>query len=91
MLQALKEAEQALTAYGAELDHRRALDEAQARAHEAFDLARGQLSAGSISTLDLLTAEQTVVAADAAVAASDSALVQDQIAIFKALGGGWKG
>ncbi|QUD86607.1 efflux transporter outer membrane subunit [Phenylobacterium montanum] len=91
VLQALKEAEQALTAYGAELDHRRALDEAQARAHEAFDLARGQLSAGSISTLDLLTAEQTVVAADAAVAASDSALVQDQIAIFKALGGGWKG
>ena len=27
--------------------------------------------------------------ADAAVAASDSALVQDQINLFKALGGGW--
>ena len=90
VLQALKETEQALTAYGAELDHRRALDEAQARAHEAFDLARGQLGAGAISTLDLLTAEQTLIAADNAVAASDSALVQDQVAIFKALGGGWK-
>jgi hypothetical protein len=31
-----------------------------------------------------------LVAADAAVAASDSALIQDQIAVFKALGGGWR-
>ena len=90
VLQALKETEQALSAYGAELDHRRALAEAQARAHEAFDLAQGQLAAGSIATLDLLTAEQTLIAADAAVAASDTALVQDQIGLFKALGGGWK-
>jgi hypothetical protein len=30
-----------------------------------------------------------VTASDAAVAASDAALSQDQIAIFKALGGGW--
>jgi outer membrane protein TolC len=42
------------------------------------------------SNLDLLTAEQVLVAADAAVAASDAALVQDQIAVFKALGGGWR-
>jgi NodT family efflux transporter outer membrane factor (OMF) lipoprotein len=90
VLQALRETEQSLATYSAELDHRQALGEAQARAHEAFELARGQLDAGSISTLDLLTAEQTLVATDAAVAASDSALVQDQIAVFKALGGGWK-
>jgi outer membrane protein TolC len=38
----------------------------------------------------LLTAEQSLVAADAAVAASDSSLVRDQIALFKALGGGWR-
>jgi outer membrane protein TolC len=40
--------------------------------------------------LDLLTTEQVLVAADAAVAASDSALIQVQIAVFKALGGGWR-
>jgi outer membrane protein TolC len=31
-----------------------------------------------------------VVGADAALAESDAALVQDQIAVFKALGGGWQ-
>ncbi len=90
VLQALKETEQALATYGAELDHRQALAEAQERARKAFDIAHGQFLAGSIPDLDLLTTEQVLVAADAAVAASDAALVQDQIAVFKALGGGWK-
>ena len=53
-------------------------------------MARGQFLAGSVSTLDLLTSEQALVAADAAVAASDAALAQDQIGVFKALGGGWR-
>ena len=55
-----------------------------------FGLAQGEFSAGGISNLDLLNSENTVVAANAAVASSDAALVQDQIAVFKALGGGWQ-
>jgi outer membrane protein TolC len=54
-------------------------------------MAHDQFLAGSLSNLDLLTTEQALVAADAAVAASDSVLIQDQIAVFKALGGGWQG
>ena len=38
-----------------------------------------------------LCAEESLVATHAAVAASDAAPVQDQIALFKALGGGWRG
>jgi outer membrane protein TolC len=53
-------------------------------------MAHEQFLAGSVSNLDLLTTEQVLVAADAAVAASDSALIQVQIAVFKALGGGWR-
>jgi NodT family efflux transporter outer membrane factor (OMF) lipoprotein len=90
VLQALSEAEQALAAYSAELDHRQALADAQDKAQRALDIARGQFLAGSVSTLDLLTSEQALVAADAAVAASDAALAQDQIGVFKALGGGWR-
>jgi NodT family efflux transporter outer membrane factor (OMF) lipoprotein len=90
VLQALKDTEAALATYSAELDRRQALGEAQQRDHEAFDLAHDAFLAGSLSNLDLLTTEQTLVAADAAVAASDAALVQDQISIFKALGGGWE-
>lgn len=91
VLQALKETEQALSTYGSELDRRQALSDAQQRAHEAFDMAHDQFLAGSLSNLDLLTTEQSLVAADAAVATSDAALIQDQIAVFKALGGGWRG
>ena len=90
VLQALKETEQSLAAYGSELDRREALAEAQDRARKAFDIAHNQFLAGSLNNLDLLTTEQSLVAAEAAVAASDSALVQDQIAVFKALGGGWR-
>jgi NodT family efflux transporter outer membrane factor (OMF) lipoprotein len=90
VLTALKETEQSLAAYGAALDNREALADAQSKAQSAFDMAHGQFLAGALSSLDLLTTEQFLVAADAAVAASDAALVQDQIAVFKALGGGWR-
>jgi outer membrane protein TolC len=90
VLTALKEVEQALGVYSAELDHRRDLIEVQDRAQAALEIARGQFQAGSISTLDMLTSEQALIAADAAVAASDASVAQDQIAVFKALGGGWR-
>ena len=90
VLTALKETEQSLAVYSSALDYRQAVADAQSRAHRAFDIAHGEFLAGSVSTLDLLTTEQVLVAADAAVAASDAALIQDQIAVFKALGGGWR-
>jgi NodT family efflux transporter outer membrane factor (OMF) lipoprotein len=89
VLRALKETEQALSLYGAELQHQADLVDAQSKSHRTYDIAHGQFLAGEASQLDLLSAEQSVTAADAAVAASDAALAQDQIAIFKALGGGW--
>jgi multidrug efflux system outer membrane protein len=89
ILQALRETEQALATYAAELERRQALGDAQQSAQQAFDLAHDQFINGALSTLDLLTTEQVLVAADASVAASDAALIQNQIAVFKALGGGW--
>jgi outer membrane protein TolC len=90
VLTALKETAQALSNYAAEVDHHAALAAARAEAQRAFELAHGQFVAGAVSNLDLLNSEQTLVAAEAAVAVSDMAMVQDQIAVFKALGGGWK-
>jgi NodT family efflux transporter outer membrane factor (OMF) lipoprotein len=91
VLSALKETEQALSFYGAALDNRQSLVEARDQIHTAFRIAHDGFLAGSLSNLDLLTTEQTLVTLDAAVAASDASLVQDQIAVFKALGGGWQG
>jgi NodT family efflux transporter outer membrane factor (OMF) lipoprotein len=90
VLTALKETEQALSRYRAALDSRQALVDAQGSIHRAFEIARDELAAGSISPLDLLTTEQSLVSLDAAVASSDASLVQDQIGVFKALGGGWE-
>jgi NodT family efflux transporter outer membrane factor (OMF) lipoprotein len=90
VLTALKETEQALALYSAALDNRQALGDAQDKLHTAFGIAQDQFLAGALSNLDLLTTEQSLVAVDAAVASSDAALVQDQIAVFKALGGGWR-
>src|SRR5580700_7001111 len=90
VLTALKETEQALAEYGAALDRRQALADAQADIHRAFDIAHDEYAAGSVSNLDVLTTEQSLVALDAAVAASDASLIQLQIDVFKALGGGWQ-
>jgi NodT family efflux transporter outer membrane factor (OMF) lipoprotein len=90
VLTALKETEQALAVYGAALDNRRSLVQAQERIHASFDIAKNDFLAGGVSDLDLLTTEQSLVALDAAVASADTALIQDQIAVFKALGGGWR-
>ncbi len=90
MLTALKETEQSLAVYGAALDRRQALADAQDKAHRSFNMAHDQFLAGSLSNLELLTTEQSLIAVDEAVAASDAVLIQDQIAVFKALGGGWR-
>jgi outer membrane protein TolC len=90
VLTALKETEQSLAAYSAELARKRALVDYESKARSAYDMAHDQFLAGSLSNLDLLTAEQALVAAAAAAAASDALLVQDQISVFKALGGGWR-
>ena len=90
VLTALQDVEQALAAYGSELDRRSALAAAQAASAEALRLANVRANAGSISFLDQLTVERTLVAAESQLAASDAALAADQVAVFRALGGGWE-
>lgn len=90
VLTALKETEQALVRYAAEIQHHAALMAARDHAQEAFALAQVQYKAGSISFLDLLTAQASLLGADQAAAASDHALSANQVAVFQALGGGWE-
>ncbi|HEY4030301.1 MAG TPA: TolC family protein [Caulobacteraceae bacterium] len=90
VLNALKETEQALSGYGTELDRHSALQTARDQSAEALRLAQVRFQAGGASFLDVLDAQRTLVSADATLAASDEAMVADQIALFKALGGGWE-
>jgi len=90
VLQALRETDQSLSTYAAELARRQDILLARDRARQAFGMANDQFLDGATTNLDLLNAEVTLVSAEAAVATSDGAVVQDQIGVFKALGGGWQ-
>ena len=90
VLNALKETEQALTTYDAELARHAALVADRDDNQRAFDLAQIQLQRGAISFPDLLDTERNLDDAEAQLAASDQALVDDQVAVFQALGGGWQ-
>ena len=89
VLTALKEAEQALSAYAAETERNARLREAADHADAAFRLADQQYRAGSIALLDQLDAQRDLTTARGALAASDQLLGSLRVDVFKALGGGW--
>ena len=89
VLVALEETETALSAYANELDRRAALTTARDRAADAVRLSRLRFDAGADSFLSLLDAQRTLAQANAALAASDAAVSNNQITLFKALAGGW--
>ncbi|NWK97574.1 transporter [Sphingobium lactosutens] len=86
---ALKEVELALSNFAQEQIRLSSLEEAQRRSARAHQFANQRYRAGSISWLDVLTAQQDMLTARAAQAASLQRLSSLRIDIFKALGGGW--
>ncbi|MGH7021801.1 MAG: TolC family protein, partial [Brevundimonas sp.] len=89
VLTALQETETALSAYANELDRRTALTTARDQAATAARLSRLRFDAGADSFLTVLDSERTLAGADAALAASEAQVTTYQIALFKALAGGW--
>ena len=90
VLTALKEVEEALTAYASELRRNAALRSARDQSTRAYQLARVQFTNGRISFPDLLQNERVQLQAEGDLAASDQTLVSDQVTVFKTLGGGWE-
>ncbi|MDE1179387.1 efflux transporter outer membrane subunit [Paraburkholderia sp.] len=90
VLTALKETEQSLSFYGTQWTRHRALQAALDQDSRALHLAQLNYEAGALDFLDVLDAQRTLIAARASLAESTAALAADQIAVFKALGGGWQ-
>ena len=90
VLNALRETETALNAYAQELDRRAALQAARDQAAEVADQARALYRGGRSGYLDALDADRGLATAQAALAASDAQLADDQVTLFLALGGGWQ-
>ena len=89
VLEALQETETALSNYANELDRRTALTEARDQANRALELSRLRFTAGAESFLTVLDAQRTLVQSEAQLAQSDALVTTYQVALFKALAGGW--
>ncbi len=90
VLNALRETETALNQYARELDRRAALQGARDEAALVAGQARRLYQGGKVGYLDALDAERALAANDAALAASEATLVDEQVQLFLALGGGWE-
>jgi NodT family efflux transporter outer membrane factor (OMF) lipoprotein len=90
VLNALKQVEQAMALYQGEQQRRQALAAALDNNRRAFDLASRGYHAGALDALQLLDSERSLVGVEARVAESDLRLINRQIDLFQALGGGWQ-
>lgn len=91
ILTALQETETALSSYARALEQRRALTAASTAALRAAGITRAQNREGVVDSLQTLDAERTLAEAQAALADQDALVSRRQIALFRALGGGWSG
>jgi NodT family efflux transporter outer membrane factor (OMF) lipoprotein len=91
VLTALQETEQALARLKGALDREAALQRALAASESASAIAERRFSAGSDSFLQLLDAQRSRATARAELASAQSDRAEAQVALFKALGGGWEG
>ena len=90
VLAALREVEDALTAYANEQDHRTALAEAVSSARESVEISHEQYKQGLIDFLQVLDAQRQMLLAEDELAQSEQAITTDLVALYLALGGGWE-
>ncbi|MFT3967135.1 MAG: TolC family protein [Sphingobium sp.] len=91
VLTALKEVEQALARYAGTIEANAGQRRATEAAESAANIAGLRFTEGRDSFLQRLDAERDRASARAALAESNTSLAEAQVALFKALGGGWEG
>lgn len=89
VLVALQDVENALIAYVKEQQRHAALTDSVRSNRLAVDLATQLYTAGRTDFLNVLSAQGSLFSAEDALAQSDTNVVTDLVALYKALGGGW--
>lgn len=90
VIEALRQTETAMESYARDGDQAAALDKAQESAARASGQAARLFRFGRGDFLSLLSAQAAEAGAQASAARAQVHLVQDQIALFEVLGGGWQ-
>jgi multidrug efflux system outer membrane protein len=90
VLRSLEETENALTAYGREQERREHLQAAAQASEQATHLANELYTRGLADFLSVLDAQRQQLVIEDDLVQSDTAVVTDLVALYKALGGGWQ-
>jgi NodT family efflux transporter outer membrane factor (OMF) lipoprotein len=90
VIAALRQTETALSSYSRAADTVAALEKARDSARDAHNQAERLFLFGRTDFLSLLTAEAALASSETALAQAQSAFVDNQVALFLALGGGWE-
>ena len=90
VLHSLEETEDALTAYGREQERRERLQAAAEASQQATQLANELYTRGLSDFLSVLDAQRDQLAIEDNLVQSDTAVVTNLVALYKALGGGWQ-
>lgn len=90
VLTAFQEVEDALVASAREQEHRESLEAAVVANRKATELATKLYAEGEKDFLNVLIAQRALYASEDALAQSSQAMAVDLIALYKALGGGWR-
>jgi multidrug efflux system outer membrane protein len=90
VLGALEDTEGSLISYGRSQTRRDALTVAAAASDKAADLARKRFEGGLIDFLEVLDAERTALSAELLLSQSRTDAATSLVAVYKALGAGWR-
>jgi outer membrane protein, multidrug efflux system len=89
VLGALQDAEDSLSRYSTEEEHRASLQRTLDAAQSSLAIAKAQYAAGLVPYLNVLSSDSAEQRARDQLTASDAQIDQDLASLFKALGGGW--
>lgn len=90
VLDALKQTESSLSAYSREIKREHSLADARDESAHASEQANRLYQFGRTSFIDVLSAESAMASVESELASSRALLIDRQIDLFLALGGGWE-
>ncbi|MGE0825876.1 MAG: efflux transporter outer membrane subunit [Candidatus Binatia bacterium] len=90
ILRSLEDVENALIGYAREHERRRLLVDAVQADQEALELATERYRSGLTDFLNVILAQRALYTSQDALAQSETAVIVQLIALYKALGGGWE-
>ena len=89
VIRAFEEVENALVNLASRREQRVEIEALRDKLRVVADQVQAQLQEGMVSQLELLESERSVLAAEQALLANKQLILNDTVALYKALGGGW--